>query len=147
MLLQGVPILDVGRCTLWSPNIEHQTYNQVSITRAMHFICDVDGPASAIGDGYLALLLRFEIPDCVVVFWVLLQLFRSHGRHGGGWNRRLQRWPVQVSKCDEKCLRQSFVRLVRDYLSAATMVAQQHWRLVDASVSGWRRPDCAGGTV
>ena len=86
MLLQGVPILvlDMGRCTLQSPkySARDHTYNQVSIASAMHLVGDVDGPASAIGDGMLALLLRFEVPDCVVVFWVGLQLLCSHGRHG-----------------------------------------------------------------
>jgi hypothetical protein len=65
------------------PNIE-QTYNQVSITGAVHFIRDVDGATSAIGDSNLALLLGFEIPDGVVVFWVLHQLLSCHGSHGGG---------------------------------------------------------------
>ena len=66
------------------PNIvqRDQTYNQVSIASAMHLVGDVDGPASVIGDGMLALLLWFEVPDCMVVFWVSLQLLCSHGRHG-----------------------------------------------------------------
>jgi hypothetical protein len=82
-MLRGVPDADVGRCSLWTPNLE-QTYNQVSITGAVHFIRDVDGAASAIGDRDLALLLGFEIPDGVVVFWMLHQLFSCHGSHDGG---------------------------------------------------------------
>jgi hypothetical protein len=63
------------------PNIE-RTYHHVSITLPVHLVCNVDGAASAIGDSDLALFLWFEVPDGVVVFWVLLQLFCSHGRHG-----------------------------------------------------------------
>lgn len=99
MLLQGVPILDMGRCILGIPKYraELHTYNQVSITGAMHLVGDVDGSASAIGDGQRATLFRFEVPDGVVVLWVRPELVCIHGRHGLG----------QVSKCDEKCLRQS----------------------------------------
>jgi hypothetical protein len=79
-MLQCVPVLDMGCCSLWRPNIEH-TYNQVSITRAVHFICNVDGAASAIGNRNLAFLCGLEVPDGVVVLGMLLQLFRCHGRH------------------------------------------------------------------
>jgi hypothetical protein len=73
---------DVGRCSLWRPNIE-QTYNQVSITGAVHFICDVDGAASAIGDSKRGFFLGLERPDGVVVLWVLQQILGSQGGHGG----------------------------------------------------------------
>tara|TARA_R110002003_G_scaffold143_15_gene13302 strand:+ start:4346 stop:4525 length:180 start_codon:yes stop_codon:yes gene_type:complete len=56
------------------PNIE-QTYHQVLVARSMHLICNVDRTASAIGNGYFALLLGLEVPNSVVVFWVLEQLF------------------------------------------------------------------------
>jgi hypothetical protein len=71
-----------GVLQLRVPNIE-RTYNQVSITSAMDLICKVDGAAPAIGDGQLALLRRFEVPDGVVVLWMLLQLLGGQGRHGG----------------------------------------------------------------
>jgi hypothetical protein len=54
----------------------------VSITSAVHLICNVDGAASAVGDWQFALFLGFEVPYRVVVFWVLLQLLSCHGRHG-----------------------------------------------------------------
>jgi hypothetical protein len=81
-MLQDGPDADVGRCSLWVPNIE-QTYNQVSITGAVHFVCDVDGAAPAMGDSNLAFFLRLEVPDGVVVFWVLQQLLGCHGGHDG----------------------------------------------------------------
>jgi hypothetical protein len=59
------------------------TYNQVSITGAVHFVRDVDGAASAIGDSNLAFFLGPEVPDGVGVFWVLQQLLGCHGGHSG----------------------------------------------------------------
>jgi hypothetical protein len=59
-----------------------KTHNQVSITGAVHLICNVDGPASVFGDRKFALFRGFEVPYCVVVFWVLPQLLSCHGRHG-----------------------------------------------------------------
>lgn len=59
------------------------TYNQVSITRAMHLICKVDGAASVIGNRYLAFLRGLEVPYCVVVLCMLLQLLSCHWRHDG----------------------------------------------------------------
>jgi hypothetical protein len=62
------------------PNIE-RTHNQVSITSAVDLICKVDGAAPVFGDREFALLCGFEIPDGVVVLWVLLQLLGCQGRH------------------------------------------------------------------
>jgi hypothetical protein len=58
------------------------THNQVSITSAMHLVCNVDGAASVFGDRIFAFFGGLEVPDCVVVFWVLAQLLGGHGRHG-----------------------------------------------------------------
>lgn len=73
-----------GTLQLRVPNIE-RTYNQVSITCAVDLICKVDGAAPVSGDREFAFLRRFEIPDGVVVLWVLLQFFGCQGRHVAVW--------------------------------------------------------------
>jgi hypothetical protein len=59
---------------LTAPNIE-QTHHHVSITLTMHLVCNINGATSSIGNCDFAFFLWFEVPDGVVVFWVLLQLF------------------------------------------------------------------------
>jgi hypothetical protein len=64
-----------GRGTLQLTETKYRaTYNQVSISGAVHLICKVDGPTSVLGDRYLAFLCGLEIPYCVIVLWMLLQL-------------------------------------------------------------------------
>jgi hypothetical protein len=75
MMLHDCACLTWGVGALSEPNIE-RTYNQVSISGAVHFICNVDWPASALGNRDLAFLRGFEVPDRMVVLGVLLQLFR-----------------------------------------------------------------------
>ena len=82
MMAHCVPDLEMGCCSLEIPNIE-QTHHQVSVTRTMHLVGDVDRTASAIGNSYLAFLRRLEVPNSVIVFRVFEQLLRCHGRHGG----------------------------------------------------------------
>jgi hypothetical protein len=76
-----------GRGTLQLTETKYRaTYNQVSISGAVHFICKVDGATSVLGDRYLAFLCGLQVPNCVVVLWMLLQLLncqRCHGEDAG----------------------------------------------------------------
>lgn len=49
---------------------------------AMDLIRNINWTASIFSNARPACFLRFQVPDCVVVLWVLKQLIRGHGRHG-----------------------------------------------------------------
>jgi hypothetical protein len=72
MLLPDVPDLD----TLSG------TYHQMTVAMAMDLIGNVDGAAPVFRNRHFALPFWFEIPDGVVVFGVLEQLFGCQRRHG-----------------------------------------------------------------
>lgn len=50
---------------------------------AVDLVSDVKGTATVFGHNGLAFLFWFEIPDGVVEFGMLLQLFDRHWCHGG----------------------------------------------------------------
>jgi hypothetical protein len=60
---------------------EKCTYHNAAIAMAMNLIGDVDGATSVLCHSNFTLLVWLELPDGVLVFWVLLQLFRSQWRH------------------------------------------------------------------
>lgn len=57
------------------------THHQVAISMAMHFVSNVNRAASVLGYGGFSLLLRLQIPYCMVVFWVFEQLLGCHRSH------------------------------------------------------------------
>lgn len=57
------------------------THQNFAITMAMDFVSYVDGTTSVLCHGDFPFLSRLELPDGVLVLWVLLQLFSCHGPH------------------------------------------------------------------
>lgn len=51
----------------------------------MDLVSNPDRAGSVVGDLHVALVVRFEGPDGVVVFWVLDQLVGRQRGHGAGW--------------------------------------------------------------
>lgn len=54
------------------------TYHNMEVPMAMDLVCYVERTASALTNRQLSLLLGLEVPDGVVVLWVLQQLFGLH---------------------------------------------------------------------
>lgn len=51
----------------------------MALAMAVDLIGNIYRPASGLSDGYFALLLRLEVPDEVVVLWVLEELIGRQG--------------------------------------------------------------------
>ena len=59
----------------------------MAIPMAMDLVCNVYRTASVFGNGGFPLLRRLEVPDNVLVLWMLDDLVRAHGpllAHGDG---------------------------------------------------------------
>jgi hypothetical protein len=58
-----------------------RTYNNLAIAMAVNFVGDVDGTTSVLCHGDFPFLVRLELPDSVLILWMLLQLFSCQRRH------------------------------------------------------------------
>jgi hypothetical protein len=54
----------------------------MAVAMTVNLVSDVNWATSVFSDGHLAFLLRFEVPDRMVVFGVFEQFFGCHRRHG-----------------------------------------------------------------
>jgi hypothetical protein len=59
----------------------YTTHHKLAFSMAVNLVGYVDGATSVLCNGDLSFLGRLELPDGVLILWVLLQFFGCHRRH------------------------------------------------------------------